>query len=93
MFNDGESKQSISDSVQKPNLLKLIEKWLERTPGLVIHSDDQNGSKVESNRFKEAYEKSVYRFLKDTYMDPAEVSCGTFSQVEISDLLIWNFLE
>ena len=73
MFNDSESQKSIHDSVQQPNLLKLIEKWLERTPGLVIHSDDKNGSKVESNHFKDAYEKSVYKFLKDTYMDPAEV--------------------
>ncbi len=54
-------------------MLKLIEAWLERTPGLVMHSDSENGDKIEINYFKEEYQKSVNKFLEDTYLNPAEV--------------------
>jgi hypothetical protein len=70
---DGESKDQIKESVESPTLLKLIEAWLERTPGLVIQKNNESGNKVEINHFKEEYEIAVRRYLKDTYLDPAEV--------------------
>ena len=73
LFTDTESKEQIKDSIEKPSLLKLIEAWLERTPGLVIQKDNENGNKIEINHFKEEYEKAVNRYLKESYLDPAEV--------------------
>ena len=64
----------IKDSIEKPSLLKLIEAWLERTPGVIVHIINENGNRIEVNHFKDEYEKAVLRYLKDSYLDPAEVS-------------------
>jgi hypothetical protein len=74
LFTDEESKKQLKDSLEKPSLLKLIEAWLERTPGLVTFDYNENGNKVEDNYLLKEYEKSVNKYLKDTYVTPAEVS-------------------
>lgn len=73
MFTDEESKESLKNSTEKPTLLKLIDAWLERTPGLVSFDYNENGNKVEYNYLLKEYEKSVHRYLHDTYVAPAEV--------------------
>jgi hypothetical protein len=72
VFNDDESKEKLKKSTTGPSLLKLIDAWLERTPGLVTF-DSENGNKVEENFLLKEYEKSVRAFLHDTYVKPAEV--------------------
>lgn len=72
IFESEDEKDAIKKSVEESSILKLIEAWLERTPGLTIQIES-DGSKTESNHFKEEYEKAVYRYLKDTYLDPADV--------------------
>lgn len=72
-FIDEESKEAIKNSVEQPTLLKLIEAWLERTPGLVTHKHDEEGNKVEIQHFRDEYEKAVRQYCKDIYLDPAEV--------------------
>jgi tryptophan 2,3-dioxygenase len=74
LFTDNESREQIKDSTENPSLLKLIEAWLERTPGLVIKKDNENGNQVEINHFRDEYEKAVHTYLKESYLDPAEVS-------------------
>ena len=74
LFTDTESREQIRDSTENPSLLKLIEAWLERTPGLVIKKDNENGNKVEINHFRDEYEKAVITYLKESYLDPAEVN-------------------
>jgi hypothetical protein len=54
-------------------LLKLIEAWLERTPGLVTFDYNEHGGKIEYNYLLQEYEKSVNNYLKDSYLVPAEV--------------------
>ncbi len=72
LFTDTESKEKIKTSTEEPTLLKLIVAWLERTPGLVTHDYCENGNKVEDNFFLKEYEKSVQKYLYDTYITPAE---------------------
>jgi len=72
VFTDEESKESLKNSTEKPTLLKLIDAWLERTPGLVSFDYNENGNKVEYNYLLKEYEKSVHRYLHDTYVAPAE---------------------
>ena len=74
LFTDDESKNQLKDSLEHPSLLKLIEAWLERTPGLVTFDYNENGNKVEDNYLLKEYEKSVNKYLKDTYVTPAEVN-------------------
>ena len=71
LFTDVESKDRLKTSVEEPTLLKLIEAWLERTPGLVTFNI-KDGTRVEDNFFLNEYEKNVHRFLNDTYLTPAE---------------------
>jgi hypothetical protein len=60
--------------LSKPSLLKLIEAWLERTPGLVAVDYNEHGSKIEYNYLLQEYEKSVTKYLQESYIGPAEVS-------------------
>lgn len=77
LFTDDESKEAIRKSVEEPSMLKLIEAWLERTPGLVTFDYNEQGSKIEYNYLLKEYEKSVNQYLKDTYVTPAQVKCKT----------------
>jgi len=72
VFTDTESRESLNKSEQEPTLLKLINAWLERTPGLVSFDVNEKGTRVEYNYLLKEYEKSVHRYLKDTYVTPAE---------------------
>jgi hypothetical protein len=78
VFNDHESQDSLRTSEEEPSLLKLIEAWLERTPGLVTFDYNEHGSKIEYNYLLQEYEKSVSQYLKDSYLTPADV-CLSFS--------------
>lgn len=71
--NDKQAKDQIKDAEDEPTLLKLVEAWLERTPGLVKYDYTENGSKVEYNYLLQEYEKGVTQYLKDSYLIPAEV--------------------
>jgi tryptophan 2,3-dioxygenase len=79
VFNDHESIETLNQSIKEPSLLKLIDAWLSRTPGLVSYDVNESGNKVEYNYMCKEYEKSVKRFLMDTYMKPAEVSATLIS--------------
>lgn len=72
LFTDSETKEKIRKSVEEPSLLKLINAWLERTPGLVTCEQTENGSK-EYNYLLKEYEKSVNEYLEDTYVKAAQV--------------------
>jgi len=72
VFNDHESQDSLRTSEEEPSLLKLIEAWLERTPGLVTFDYNEHGSKIEYNYLLQEYEKSVSQYLKDSYLTPAD---------------------
>jgi hypothetical protein len=74
VFTDTESRESLNKSEKEPTLLKLINAWLERTPGLVSFDVNEKGTRVEYNYLLKEYEKSVHRYLKDTYVTPAEVN-------------------
>ncbi|RMZ93288.1 tryptophan 2-3-dioxygenase, partial [Brachionus plicatilis] len=71
LFTDSETKEKIRKSVEEPSLLKLINAWLERTPGLVTCEQTENGSK-EYNYLLKEYEKSVNEYLEDTYVKAAQ---------------------
>ena len=74
MFEDREYKDKLDESKKSPTLLKLIDAWLARTPGLVTHNiNEQTGKQVEYNYMCKEYEKSVNQYLIDTYVKPAEV--------------------
>jgi hypothetical protein len=70
---DEESKETLKKTEEEPSLLKTIEAWLERTPGLATYDYTETGNKIEDNFLLKEYEKSVNRYLKDTYVLPAEV--------------------
>lgn len=72
LFTDSETKEKIRKSVEEPSLLRLINAWLERTPGLVTCEETENGSK-EYNYLLKEYEKSVNQYLEDTYVKAAQV--------------------
>lgn len=72
LFTDAEPKEKLKQSIEEPTLLNLITKWLERTPGLVTFDVNESGNQVEDNFFLNEYEKSVHRYLNDTYLVPAE---------------------
>lgn len=90
LFTDEESKEAIRKSVEEPNLLKLIQAWLERTPGLVSVDYTECGKQIEYNYLLREYEKSVNTYLKDTYVTPAEVSLAKFL-IWQGVLFIWMF--
>ena len=74
VFEDREYKDKLDESKKSPTLLKLIDAWLARTPGLVTHNiNEQTGKQVEYNYMCKEYEKSVNQYLIDTYVKPAEV--------------------
>ena len=73
VFTDDESRESLRKSLERPSLLKLIEAWLERTPGLVTLDYTENGHKVEDNFLLKEYEKGVKQFLHDSFIKAAEV--------------------
>ncbi len=70
---DEESKELLKKTEEGPSLLRTIEAWLERTPGLATYDYTESGNKIEDNFLLKEYEKSVNRYLKDTYVTPAEV--------------------
>lgn len=72
VFTDDESKEKISRTKQEPTLLRLIDDWLARTPGLVSSDVGEDGSTVEYNFMCKEYEKSVKQYLIDTYVKPAD---------------------
>ena len=84
IFSDAESKEKIKKSVTETNLLKLIDGWLARTPGLVGFEECEDGNLVEYNYLSKEYEKSVEKYLKDTYLTPAEEETN---EVEKQNLL------
>ncbi|XP_052673323.1 tryptophan 2,3-dioxygenase-like isoform X2 [Crassostrea angulata] len=60
VFSDEESVKMLMESVEQPSLLLLLEKWLERTPGLQRHDF----------RFWQAFEIAVGRWLDETIYQP-----------------------
>ena len=47
VFTDDESRDALRKSLEEPSLLKLIEAWLERTPGLTkFDYDSASGNKI-----------------------------------------------
>ncbi|XP_070198004.1 tryptophan 2,3-dioxygenase-like isoform X2 [Littorina saxatilis] len=62
VFNDPESIQQLKDSLEQPSLFALVDKWLERTPGL----------SEKTFRFWEIYRHSVTRWLEDAFFQPAQ---------------------
>jgi tryptophan 2,3-dioxygenase len=49
-FTDEESRTALKRSVDEPSMLRLIEAWLERTPGLVHYEHNEDtGTTVEYN--------------------------------------------
>eukprot|EP00105_Crassostrea_gigas_P000674 XP_011412572.1 PREDICTED: tryptophan 2,3-dioxygenase isoform X2 [Crassostrea gigas] len=60
VFSDEESVKMLMESVEQPSLLLLLEKWLERTPGLQRHDF----------RFWQAFELAVGRWLDETIYQP-----------------------
>lgn len=63
VFNDEESKQMLADSITSPPLLTLLEKWLERTPGLTDHE------RADFN-FWERYKTAVYQWIENDWHTP-----------------------
>lgn len=72
VFTDEEAKEALQKSTEQPSLLKLINAWLERTPGLVSFDVNESGNKVEYNNLLKEYEQSVHKYLRDTYVNSAE---------------------
>lgn len=73
VFTDQEFKDKLAEAKEAPTLLKLIDAWLARTPGLVTHDiNTETGKQVEYNYMCKEYEKSVNQYLIDTYVKPAE---------------------
>ncbi|KAL4230055.1 tryptophan 2 [Mactra antiquata] len=62
VFNDPQSIAMLEDSLSSPSLFKLVEGWLERTPGL---------EKSEFN-FWMKYQKAVNRWIEDCWLTVAQ---------------------
>lgn len=62
VFKDDEAVKRIIESETEPSLFELVEKWLQRTPGL----------DVASFNFWPKYCYSVGRFLEEKYEKPAK---------------------
>ncbi|KAL3878301.1 hypothetical protein ACJMK2_030664 [Sinanodonta woodiana] len=60
-FND-QSKQLLHKSCSEPNLLRVVENWLENIPGL--EEDEFN--------FPAKYAEAIKRYLNDAYLIPCE---------------------
>jgi len=61
-FTETDQVNQLEDSINQPSLFDLVEKWLERTPGLSIECFD----------FWELYKESVDRWLKSLTLDSAQ---------------------
>ncbi|RUS78060.1 hypothetical protein EGW08_014172 [Elysia chlorotica] len=62
VFNREDQLKQVKDSVEQDSLFQLVERWLERTPGL----------NFKSFNFWELYKRSVDRWLQDIILSPAE---------------------
>ncbi|XP_046569229.1 tryptophan 2,3-dioxygenase-like [Haliotis rubra] len=62
VFNDPKSIRQLEDSLESPSLLQLVERWLERTPGLAERTFN----------FWQVFQQAVSRWLEDTIVGPAE---------------------
>ena len=78
MFTDHEARETLNKTKEEPTLLRLIDAWLARTPGLVSYDINESGKQVEYNYMCKEYEKSVNEYLIDTYVKPAEVRLSSF---------------
>lgn len=63
VFEDGEAIDQLNKSLDEPSLSDLVQRWLERTPGL----------EVDGFNFWEKFEESVEGLLRD-HEEKAEVS-------------------
>ncbi|KAK3575936.1 hypothetical protein CHS0354_001138, partial [Potamilus streckersoni] len=70
VFNDPESIQLLKDSLIQPSLFSLIEKWLERTPGL----------QVNEFNFWSKYQAAVTNYLNENYLYPAQKETDKMQQ-------------
>ncbi|CAL1539765.1 unnamed protein product [Lymnaea stagnalis] len=62
VFSKSDQVKMLQDSIEQPSLFNLLEKWLERTPGLT----------VKSFHFWDLYKRSVERWLQDLLYIPAQ---------------------
>ncbi|XP_064608140.1 tryptophan 2,3-dioxygenase-like [Liolophura sinensis] len=62
VFRDSDSISKLEDSIKSPSLLDLVQRWLERTPGL------ESGGYNFWGKFADASD----RWLRDTLLEPAE---------------------
>ncbi|PAV80052.1 hypothetical protein WR25_04887 [Diploscapter pachys] len=61
VFHTDDDKKAVEASEIDPNLLTLIQNWLERTPGLKTTDGDEG--------FWPKYERAVKQYLNDMYLD------------------------
>ena len=92
MFTDQEAQDTLGKTKTEPSLLKLIDAWLSRTPGLVSYDVNESGNKVEYNYMCKEYEKSVRRYLIDTYVKPAEVGTIKIKHIQSLNILTRFFV-
>ena len=85
VFTDEESRNALKNSLEQPSMLKLIEAWLERTPGLTHYEHGEDGAKIEYNYLLKEYEKSVNRYLTDTYVNPAMEETNEINRQSLID--------
>lgn len=62
VFSDPESVKKLNDSITQPSLFLLVDRWLERTPGV----------KEKSFKFWQIFRNSVTRYLEDFFYTPAQ---------------------
>jgi tryptophan 2,3-dioxygenase len=70
VFTEKADREQLEKSEREPTLLRSIDAWLSRTPGL--SSFDKDNGKEADNILLKQYEKSVIQYLTDTYITPAE---------------------
>ncbi|XGW17821.1 hypothetical protein V3C99_002432 [Haemonchus contortus] len=63
VFLDEKDVKAVEQSETEPSLLKLVQNWLERTPGMERASIDGE----EEEGFWPKYERAVKRYLNDLY--------------------------
>lgn len=61
IFKDERQKEQLEESIDDPSLLNLVDRWLERTPGL----------SAEDFNFWNKYEQAVNNWLGVEYFQPA----------------------
>ncbi|XP_045778491.1 tryptophan 2,3-dioxygenase [Maniola jurtina] len=64
--DDPEAMDSLHKSEEEPALLALIERWLERTPGLITHGFDFWG------KFQAAVDKMITEAIDEAMLEPNE---------------------